>query len=50
MSDSLSALTSKFQFPEWLSADRRDDKLGRRDALVRPGAGARSGVARCCDL
>jgi two-component sensor histidine kinase len=35
MSDSVSALTSKFQYPGWLSAEHREDKLGRRDALVR---------------
>jgi two-component system, sensor histidine kinase PdtaS len=32
MSDSLSALTSKFRFPGWLSADHREDKPERRDA------------------
>jgi two-component system, sensor histidine kinase PdtaS len=36
MSDVISALTSKFRFPGWLSADHREDKLERRDALVRP--------------
>ena len=46
MSDSISALTSKFQFPEWLSADRREDKLGRRDALVRPASPAREAALR----
>jgi two-component sensor histidine kinase len=37
MSDSVSSLTSKFELPGWLSADRHNNKLGRRDALVRPG-------------
>jgi two-component sensor histidine kinase len=36
MSDPIYALTSKFEFPRGLSTDRREDKLGRHNALVRP--------------
>ena len=48
MSDSVSALMSKFQYPGWLPADHREDKLGWRDGLVRPvpALGAREAAVR----